>query len=79
MHRWAYAWHQQTAILIVEMAKQKLEQGLSITESTDQSAESGLRPLLMTSSPTLADFLHLGGNQNIANTHCQQSLNAVFI
>ena len=39
-------------ILIVEVAKQKLEQGLCITETAAQSGESPQRPILMTAMLT---------------------------
>ena len=64
-------------ILIVEVAKQKLEQGLGITEAAVQSAESRLRPILMTAIAALAGFLPLVV-ANGAGAHSQQSLGTVI-
>ena len=58
-------------ILIVEIAKQKLEQSLCITERAAQSGESPLRPILMTAIADLAGFLPLV-MANGAGAHSQQ-------
>ena len=66
----------KNGILIVEVAEQKLEQDLSITEAAVQSAESRLRPILMTAIAALAGFLPLVvANGTGANS--QQSLGTV--
>ena len=67
----------KNGILIVEVAEQKLEQGLSITEAAVQSAESRLRPILMTAIAALAGFLPLVV-ANGAGAHSQQSLGTVI-
>ncbi|QNI61114.1 pseudouridine synthase [Synechococcus sp. TAK9802] len=67
----------KNGILIVEVAEQKLEQGLSITEAAVQSAESRLRPILMTAIAALAGFLPLV-LANGAGAHSQQSLGTVI-
>ena len=67
----------KNGILIVEVAEQKLEQGLSITEAAVQSAESRVRPILMTAIAALAGFLPLVV-ANGAGAHSQQSLGTVI-
>ncbi len=67
----------KNGILIVEVAEQKLKQGLSITEAAVQSAESRLRPILMTAIAALAGFLPLVV-ANGAGAHSQQSLGTVI-
>ena len=67
----------KNGILIVEVAEQKLEQGLSISEAAVQSAESRLRPILMTAIAALAGFLPLVV-ANGAGAHSQQSLGTVI-
>jgi multidrug efflux pump subunit AcrB len=67
----------KNGILIVEVAEQKLEQGLSITDAAVQSAESRLRPILMTAIAALAGFLPLV-LANGAGAQSQQSLGTVI-
>jgi len=67
----------KNGILIVEVAEQKLEQGMSITDAAVQSAESRLRPILMTAIAALAGFLPLVV-ANGAGAHSQQSLGTVI-
>ena len=49
----------KNGILIVEVAEQKLAQGLSIVDAAVQAAESRLRPILMTAIAALGGFLPL--------------------
>ena len=67
----------KNGILIVEVAEQKLEQGMSIADAAVQSAESRLRPILMTAIAALAGFLPLVV-ANGAGAHSQQSLGTVI-
>ena len=67
----------KNGILIVEVAEQKLEQGLSITEAAMESAESRLRPILMTAIAALAGFLPLVVASG-AGASYQQSLGTVI-
>ena len=67
----------KNGILIVEVAEQKLEQGKSITEAAVESAESRLRPILMTAVAALAGFLPLVV-ANGAGAQAQQSLGTVI-
>ena len=60
-------------ILIVEVAKQKLEQGLCITETAAQSGESPQRPILMTSRASCPLVMANG-----AGAHSQQCLTFVM-
>ena len=47
----------KNGIMDVEVAEQKLQQGLIITEAAVQSAESRLQPILMTAIAAQAGFL----------------------
>ena len=67
----------KNGILIVEVAEQKLAQGKSITEAAVESAESRLRPILMTAIAALAGFLPLVV-ANGAGANSQQSLGTVI-
>ena len=67
----------KNGILIVEVAEQRLEQGKSATEAVIESAESRLRPILMTAIAALAGFLPLVV-ANGAGAHSQQSLGTVI-
>ncbi|WP_413441503.1 efflux RND transporter permease subunit [Synechococcus sp. MIT S1220] len=67
----------KNGILIVEVAEQKLTQGLKFSEAVVQSAESRLRPILMTAIAALAGFLPLVV-ANGAGAHSQQSLGTVI-
>jgi multidrug efflux pump subunit AcrB len=67
----------KNGILIVEVAEQKLEQGKSITEAAVESAESRLRPILMTAVAALAGFLPLVVAKG-AGAQAQQSLGTVI-
>ena len=67
----------KNGILIVEVAEQKLEQGKSISEAAVESAESRLRPILMTAVAALAGFLPLVV-ANGAGAQAQQSLGTVI-
>ena len=49
----------KNGILIIEVAEQKLGQGLRITEAAVQSVEPRPRPILMTAIAALAGFLSL--------------------
>ena len=49
----------KNGILIVEVAEQHLEGGMSAAEAVVASAESRLRPILMTAIAALAGFLPL--------------------
>ena len=67
----------KNGILIVEVAEQKLEEGKSIADAAIESAESRLRPILMTAIAALAGFLPLVV-ANGAGAHSQQSLGTVI-
>ncbi|MFL0793002.1 MAG: efflux RND transporter permease subunit [Prochlorococcus sp.] len=67
----------KNGILIVEVAEQKLAEGMSATEAVTASAESRLRPILMTAIAALAGFLPLVV-ANGAGAHSQQSLGTVI-
>ena len=67
----------KNGILIVEVAEQKLKDGLSTTDAVVASAESRLRPILMTAIAALAGFLPLVV-ANGAGAHSQQSLGTVI-
>ncbi|QNJ18479.1 RND family multidrug efflux transporter/ MMPL family [Synechococcus sp. A18-25c] len=67
----------KNGILIVEVAEQHLEDGLSPTEAVVASAESRLRPILMTAIAALAGFLPLVV-ANGAGAQSQQSLGTVI-
>ena len=67
----------KNGILIVEVAEQKLEQGKTAAEAVIESAESRLRPILMTAIAALAGFLPLVV-ANGAGAHSQQSLGTVI-
>ncbi len=67
----------KNGILIVEVAEQHLEEGLSPTEAVVASAESRLRPILMTAIAALAGFLPLVV-ANGAGAQSQQSLGTVI-
>jgi len=67
----------KNGILIVEVAEQRLEQGMSATQAVIESAESRLRPILMTAIAALAGFLPLVV-ANGAGAHSQQSLGTVI-
>ena len=67
----------KNGILIVEVAEQKLAQGLSIVDAAVQSAESRLRPILMTAIAALGGFLPLVV-ANGAGAQSQQSLGTVI-
>ena len=67
----------KNGILIVEVAEQHLEQGMAPAAAVIASAESRLRPILMTASAALAGFLPLV----VAKDHgaqSQQSLGTVI-
>ncbi len=67
----------KNGILIVEVAEQKLSQGKTFTDAVVESAESRLRPILMTAIAALAGFLPLVV-ANGAGAHSQQSLGTVI-
>ena len=67
----------KNGILIVEVAEQKLAEGKSIADAAIESAESRLRPILMTAIAALAGFLPLVV-ANGAGAHSQQSLGTVI-
>lgn len=67
----------KNAILIVEVAEQHLEAGMTPTEAAIASAESRLRPILMTAIAALAGFLPLVV-ANTAGANSQQSLGTVI-
>jgi HAE1 family hydrophobic/amphiphilic exporter-1 len=49
----------KNGILIVDLANQRMEQGLSATEAAQGAAASRLRPILMTASAALSGFFPL--------------------
>ena len=67
----------KNGILIVEVAEQHLEAGMSATDAVIASAESRLRPILMTAIAALAGFLPLVV-ANSAGAQSQQSLGTVI-
>jgi HAE1 family hydrophobic/amphiphilic exporter-1 len=67
----------KNGILIVEVAEQHLEAGMSAVEAVVASAESRLRPILMTAIAALAGFLPLVV-ANGAGAQSQQSLGTVI-
>ena len=67
----------KNAILIVEVAEQHMEAGMSASEAALASAESRLRPILMTAIAALAGFLPLVV-ANTAGANSQQSLGTVI-
>ncbi len=67
----------KNGILIVEVAEQHLESGMSAIEAVIASAESRLRPILMTAIAALAGFLPLVV-ANGAGAQSQQSLGTVI-
>ena len=67
----------KNAILIVEVAEQHLEAGMTPTQAAIASAESRLRPILMTAIAALAGFLPLVV-ANTAGANSQQSLGTVI-
>ena len=67
----------KNGILIVEVAEQRLAEGMTATEAVTASAESRLRPILMTAIAALAGFLPLVV-ANGAGAHSQQSLGTVI-
>ena len=67
----------KNGILIVEVAEQKLKQGMNASEAVVASAESRLRPILMTAIAALAGFLPLVV-ANGAGANSQQSLGTVI-
>jgi multidrug efflux pump subunit AcrB len=67
----------KNGILIVEVAEQHLEAGMSITEAAIAAAESRMRPILMTAIASLAGFLPLVV-ATTAGANSQQSLGTVI-
>ena len=67
----------KNGILIVEVAEQKLKEGKSSVIAVIESAESRLRPILMTATAALAGFLPLVV-ANGAGASAQQSLGTVI-
>ncbi len=67
----------KNAILIVEVAEQHLEAGMGVVEAAIASAESRLRPILMTAIAALAGFLPLV-LASTAGANSQQSLGTVI-
>ena len=67
----------KNAILIVEVAEQHLEAGMGVVEAAVASAESRLRPILMTAIAALAGFLPLV-LASTAGANSQQSLGTVI-
>ncbi len=67
----------KNAILIVEVAEQHLEAGMGVVEAAIASAESRLRPILMTAIASLAGFLPLV-LASTAGANSQQSLGTVI-
>ena len=67
----------KNGILIVEVAEQKLKEGKSTVVAVIESAESRLRPILMTAVAALAGFLPLVV-ANGAGASAQQSLGTVI-
>ena len=67
----------KNGILIVEVAEQHLEAGMSATEAAIAAAESRMRPILMTAIASLAGFLPLVV-ATTAGANSQQSLGTVI-
>ncbi|MCP9823912.1 efflux RND transporter permease subunit [Synechococcus sp. EJ6-Ellesmere] len=67
----------KNAILIVEVAEQKLKAGSSATDAAIAAAESRLRPILMTAIAALAGFFPLVVASG-AGAHSQQALGSVI-
>ena len=67
----------KNGILIVEMAEQHLSTGMTAQEAVMMSAESRLRPILMTAIAALAGFLPLVV-ANGAGAQSQQALGSVI-
>ena len=67
----------KNGILIVEVAEQHMEEGMSAAEAAIASAESRLRPILMTAIAALAGFLPLVVATS-AGANSQQSLGTVI-
>ncbi len=67
----------KNGILIVEVAEQHIKAGMSATEAAMASAESRLRPILMTAIAALAGFLPLVV-ASTAGANSQQSLGTVI-
>ena len=67
----------KNGILIVEVAEQHMKAGMSATEAAIASAESRLRPILMTAIAALAGFLPLVV-ASTAGANSQQSLGTVI-
>jgi HAE1 family hydrophobic/amphiphilic exporter-1 len=67
----------KNGILIVEVAEQQLKEGVNAIEAVSRSAESRLRPILMTAIAALAGFLPLVVASG-AGAQSQQSLGTVI-
>lgn len=67
----------KNGILIVEVAEQHLEAGMSVQEAAMAAAESRMRPILMTAIASLAGFLPLVV-ATTAGANSQQSLGTVI-
>jgi multidrug efflux pump subunit AcrB len=67
----------KNGILIVEVAEQHLEAGMTIVEAAIAAAESRMRPILMTAIASLAGFLPLVV-ATTAGANSQQSLGTVI-
>jgi multidrug efflux pump subunit AcrB len=67
----------KNGILIVEVAEQHMQAGMTATEAAIASAESRLRPILMTAIAALAGFLPLVV-ASTAGANSQQSLGTVI-
>ncbi|WP_216903688.1 efflux RND transporter permease subunit [Synechococcus sp. CCY 9618] len=67
----------KNGILIVEVAEQHMEEGMTAAEAAIASAESRLRPILMTAIAALAGFLPLVV-ATTAGANSQQSLGTVI-
>jgi len=66
----------KNAILVVEMADQGMAQGLQAAPAAFQAAQARLRPILMTSTASLAGFFPLVVARN-AGANAQQSIGTV--
>jgi multidrug efflux pump subunit AcrB len=67
----------KNGILIVEVAEQHLEAGMSVPEAAMAAAQSRMRPILMTAIASLAGFLPLVV-ATTAGANSQQSLGTVI-
>jgi multidrug efflux pump subunit AcrB len=67
----------KNGILIVEVAEQNVEAGMTVTEAVIAAAESRMRPILMTAIASLAGFLPLV-LATTAGANSQQSLGTVI-